>query len=102
MEIEENYDYQDFGFNDYESAKNAAMLLQAHKDAASAVVKECDRKLSAVAEESERKLQENNKRFADTIETLKKQVVAAMAEAAKAKQEATEWRKAYEDLAKCL
>lgn len=90
MEIEENYDYQDFGFKDYENAKNA-MLLQIHRDAA-----------SAVAEESERKLQENNKRFADTIETLKKQVVAAMAEAAKARQEANEWRKAYEDLAKCL
>lgn len=88
MEIEEYYDYQDFGFKDYENAKNAMLL---HRDAASAVAEEC-----------ERKLQENNKRFADTIETLKKQVVAAMAEAAKAKQEATEWRKAYEDLAKCI
>ena len=45
---------------------------------------------------------EEQQKFAHTIETLKKQVLAAMVEVAKAKQEANEWRKAYEDLAKCL
>lgn len=83
-------DYYDFGFKDYENANNE-MLLRLQRDAASAAVAEC-----------ERKLQENNKRFADTIEALKQQVMAAMAETAKAKKEAQEWRKSYEDLVKCM
>jgi hypothetical protein len=57
---------------------------------------------SAAKKDFEHKLTEEQRKFADTIETLKKQVLAAMAEVAKAKQEANEWRKAYEDLAKCL
>jgi glucosamine 6-phosphate synthetase-like amidotransferase/phosphosugar isomerase protein len=57
---------------------------------------------SAAKKEYEHKLIEEQQKFAHTIETLKKQVLAAMAEVAKAKQEANEWRKAYEDLAKCL
>ena len=87
---EEDYDYHGFGFKDYENANNE-MLLRLQRDAASAAVVEC-----------ERRLQENNKRFADTIEVLKQQVVAAMAEAAKAKKEAEQWRKSYEDLVKCM
>lgn len=83
-------DYYDFGFKDYENANNE-MLLRLQRDAASASVVEC-----------ERRLQENNKRFADTIEALKQQVMAAMAETAKAKKEAQEWRKSYEDLVKCM
>lgn len=38
----------------------------------------------------------------ETIEILKQQIVAAKAETAKARQQAEEWRKAYDDLAKCL
>ena len=85
---EEDYDYH--GFKDYENANNA-MLLQIQRDATSAALIEC-----------ERKLREEKHRFADTIEVLKQQVVAAMAEAAKAKREAEEWRKSYEDLVKCM
>lgn len=84
---EEDYD---FDFMDYEKANNS-MLLRIQRDAASAAVVEC-----------ERKLQETNKRFVETIEVLKQQVVAAMAEAAKAKREAEQWRKSYEDLVKCM
>lgn len=57
---------------------------------------------SAAKKEYEHKLVEEQQKFAHTIETLKKQVLAAMVEVAKAKQESNEWRKAYEDLAKCL
>jgi prolyl oligopeptidase PreP (S9A serine peptidase family) len=84
---EEDYD---FDFMDYEKANNS-MLLRIQRDAASAAVVEC-----------ERKLQETNKRFVETIEVLKQQVVAAMAETAKAKKEAEQWRKSYEDLVKCM
>jgi len=84
---EEDYD---FDFMDYEKANNS-MLLRIQRDAASAAVVEC-----------ERKLQETNKRFVETIEILKQQVVAAMAETAKAKKEAEQWRKSYEDLVKCM
>lgn len=85
-----NEEYYDFDFMDYEKANNS-MLLRIQRDAASAAVVEC-----------ERKLQETNKRFVETIEVLKQQVVAAMAETAKAKKEAEQWRKSYEDLVKCM
>lgn len=87
---EEDYDYHGFGFKDYENANNI-MLLRIQRDAASAAVVEC-----------ERRLREEKKMFAETIEILKQQVVAAMAEAAKTKKEAEQWRKSYEDLVKCM
>lgn len=93
-----NQSFEDDDFDSFTPLQDRVWQLEAMREGAEATAHAATKELAEVVKSS----QDRIRGLTETIEILKQQVAAAMAEAAKARQKAEEWRKAYDDLAKCL